>query len=72
MVYNKARVGNPPSNLAQNDLSTCASCKKIRNDEGYWMQVEIYIQDHSEAKFSHGLCPDCARALYPDLELGGG
>ncbi|MFQ5575485.1 MAG: ANTAR domain-containing response regulator [Anaerolineae bacterium] len=46
-------------------LPICASCKKIRDDQGYWQQVEIYIRDHSEAEFSHGLCPDCARTLYP-------
>jgi AmiR/NasT family two-component response regulator len=45
----------------------CASCKKIRDDEGYWHQVEVYIRDHSEAKFTHGLCPECTRELYPEL-----
>ncbi len=45
----------------------CASCKNIRDDNGYWMQVEKYIQEHSEAKFSHGICPICAKKLYPDL-----
>lgn len=47
-------------------LPICAACKKIRNDQGYWQQVEIYIRDHSEAEFSHGLCPDCIRRFYPD------
>jgi PAS domain S-box-containing protein len=47
-------------------LPICSSCKKIRNDEGYWEQLEVYIRDHSEAEFSHGICPDCARELYPD------
>jgi len=46
-------------------LPICASCKRIRDDQGYWQQVEIYIRDHSEAEFSHGLCPDCARKLFP-------
>jgi PAS domain S-box-containing protein len=45
----------------------CANCKKIRDDKGYWTQVEAYIQEHSEARFSHGLCPDCAAKLYPDF-----
>jgi PAS domain S-box-containing protein len=45
----------------------CASCKKIRDDKGYWTQVEAYIQEHSEARFSHGICPDCAGKLYPDF-----
>jgi hypothetical protein len=48
-------------------LPICASCKKIRDDQGYWQQVEAYIRDHSEAEFSHGLCPECAKMLYPDL-----
>lgn len=48
-------------------LPICASCKKIRDDAGYWNQLETYIHEHSEAKFSHGLCPDCIRQLYPDL-----
>jgi hypothetical protein len=48
-------------------LPICASCKKIRDDQGYWNQIEAYIQDHSEAEFTHGLCPDCIRRLYPGL-----
>jgi FixJ family two-component response regulator len=44
----------------------CASCKKIRDDKGYWQQVEIYIQKHSDAEFSHGVCPDCLRKYYPE------
>ena len=48
-------------------LPICASCKKIRDDEGYWHQVEAYVRDHSEAEFSHGICPDCVKQLYPDL-----
>lgn len=47
-------------------LPICASCKKIRNDQGYWEQIEIYIRDHSEAEFSHGFCPDCMARLYPE------
>lgn len=48
-------------------LPICASCKKIRNDKGHWEQMEAYIRDHSEAKFSHGLCPECAIRLYPEV-----
>lgn len=48
-------------------LPICASCQKIRNDRGYWDRIETYIQNHSEATFSHSLCPDCARQLYPDI-----
>lgn len=45
----------------------CATCKKIRDDQGYWSQVETYVAKHSAAKFSHGICPDCALKLYPDF-----
>ncbi len=48
-------------------IPICASCKKIRDDQGYWTQVEAYIQDHSEAEFSHGICPECMKKLYPDF-----
>ena len=47
-------------------LPICASCKKIRDDQGYWHQVEVYIRDHAEVEFSHGLCPECAKKFYPD------
>jgi len=48
-------------------LPICANCKKIRDDQGYWTQIEAYIQCHSEADFSHGICPDCLKKLYPDF-----
>jgi PAS domain S-box-containing protein len=47
-------------------LPICASCKKIRNDKGYWEQIESYIGERSEAEFSHGICPDCIKKLYPE------
>jgi hypothetical protein len=50
-------------------LPICASCKNIRDDKGYWNQIESYIKERSEAEFSHGLCPDCAKKLYPNLYL---
>ena len=50
-------------------LPICANCKNIRDDKGYWNQIESYIQKHSEADFSHGICPECAKKLYPDLEI---
>ncbi len=45
-------------------LPICSSCKKIRDDKGYWKQIENYIEDHSEALFSHSICPDCSNELY--------
>ncbi|MFH0823678.1 MAG: response regulator, partial [Pseudomonadota bacterium] len=50
-------------------LPICASCKKIRDDKGYWRQIEAYIRDHSEADFSHSICPECAKRLYPELDI---
>ncbi len=47
-------------------LPICASCKKIRDDGGYWSQIESYISAHSQAQFSHGICPECAKQLYPE------
>jgi PAS domain S-box-containing protein len=48
-------------------LPICANCKKIRDDGGYWHEVEVYVRDHSEADFTHGLCPKCIKELYPDF-----
>ena len=48
-------------------IPICASCKKIRDDKGYWQQIETYIQERSEALFSHSICKDCMKKLYPDL-----
>jgi DNA-binding NtrC family response regulator len=54
-------------NQLQGMLPICSVCKNIRDDKGYWNRIESYISEHSEVKFSHGLCPDCARKIYPDL-----
>jgi len=48
-------------------IPICAHCKRIRNDKGYWQQVEQYVVEHTDADFSHGLCNDCLRTLYPEL-----
>lgn len=47
-------------------IPICARCKSVRNDEGYWTQVERYLAEHTNATFSHGLCPDCAAVLFPN------
>jgi hypothetical protein len=66
------------ANLEQalNDIKTlrrllpiCSSCKKIRNDKGYWEQIESYFHEHSDVTFSHGICPDCFHKLYPGIEI---
>lgn len=48
-------------------LPICANCKKIRDDNGYWNQIESYIREHSEVEFSHSICPECVKKLYPEL-----
>ena len=48
-------------------LPICSNCKNIRDDKGYWKQIESYIRDHSEAEFTHSMCPVCAKKLYPEL-----
>ncbi|MBF0496560.1 MAG: hypothetical protein HQK58_08310, partial [Deltaproteobacteria bacterium] len=48
-------------------LPICGHCKKIRSDDGYWQQVEAYITKHSEAKFSHSICPQCVEKFYPEI-----
>ncbi len=50
-------------------LPICASCKRIRDDAGYWNQIDVYVRDHSEAVFSHGICPECMKTLYPDVKI---
>jgi PAS domain-containing protein len=50
-------------------IPICAGCKSIRDDAGFWQQVEVYVQERSEATFSHSICPSCMKRLYPDLEI---
>jgi len=49
-------------------LPICSSCKKIRDDRGYWEQIELYVQEHTDAMFSHGICPECANKFYSEME----
>jgi CheY-like chemotaxis protein len=49
-------------------IPICASCKKIRNDKGYWQAVEQYLEERTAAEFTHGICPDCVCKLYPELD----
>ncbi|HLP15695.1 MAG TPA: response regulator, partial [Bacteroidota bacterium] len=49
-------------------LPICATCKKIRNDEGYWQQVDRYVAEHTEATFTHGICPDCAQKVMAEYQ----
>ena len=51
-------------------LPICSACKKIRDDQGYWSQVEGYIQEHTDARFTHSYCPECARKFLSKVEKG--
>lgn len=53
--------------VLQGILPVCCNCKSIRDDEGYWQQLEKYMSEHTDVQFSHGLCPECAAKLYPEL-----
>jgi len=73
LIYSNSMLGEKYKDLSgfvsevktlRGIIPICAECKKIRNDEGYWTQVEEYVEDHSNAKFSHGLCGECADDLY--------
>ncbi|HBG18205.1 MAG TPA: response regulator [Desulfobulbaceae bacterium] len=50
-------------------LPICSRCKKIRDDQGYWEEVELYVEKHSTAEFTHGICPDCIETLYPEINI---
>ena len=52
----------------QRFIPICARCKDIRNDDGSWERIEYYFRRRSDAEFTHGICPDCSKILYPDLE----
>lgn len=54
-------------NVLQSLLPMCASCKKIRDDKGYWSQVEVYLETHTQTMLTHGICPECIQKWYPDF-----
>lgn len=54
-------------NTLRGIIPICSSCKRIRDDKGYWQQVEVYVRDRSEAEFSHSICPECVEKLYPEF-----
>ena len=64
---NELEVALAKVNILSNLLPLCASCKKVRDDDGYWQEVERYIQEHTDIEFSHGFCPDCLTRLYPNV-----
>jgi len=69
---NAGHLGLPGQRSVRGLLTICADCKRICDEEGRRQAIEVYVRDHSEATFSHGICPDCAREWYPDLADGPG
>jgi two-component system response regulator VanR len=65
----KLKTANDNIRILKGLIPICANCKKVRNDDGFWEQVEVYIRDHSEADFSHSICPNCITKLYPNINL---
>ena len=50
-------------------LPVCSFCKRVRDDQGFWEQVDVYLQRHSRADISHSICPECAKERYPDIDI---
>jgi len=67
LIYNTKKLLREVRQL-RGTLPICAKCKKIRDDKGYWNQIEAYIQSHSDVLFSHGLCAECEKELYGDQD----
>jgi hypothetical protein len=65
-VYTQLQKAYEEIKILRGIIPICSSCKKIRDDAGYWQQVEVYIRDHTEASFSHGICPECTKRLYSE------
>ena len=65
-LLNELQVALEKVKVLSGLIPICANCKQIRDDKGYWNQIEAYISKHSDAQFSHGICPDCAKKLYPE------
>ncbi|MGE0084149.1 MAG: PAS domain-containing protein [Desulfococcaceae bacterium] len=66
-LINELRKALAEIKTLQGIIPICSSCKKIRDDKGYWEQVEAYVSKHTAAKFSHSICPECIKKLYPDF-----
>jgi hypothetical protein len=64
---NKLREALDQVNVLSGLIPICSSCKKVRDDKGYWNKIDSYLQSHSELEFTHGICPECAREMYSDF-----
>ena len=69
LVANEIQFLNQTVKTLSGLLSICACCNKVRDDKGYWNQIESYISEYSEMKFSHGFCPTCMKKLYAEHKI---
>jgi hypothetical protein len=68
MMLHNAYLNGLKLVIGYSNFTICANCKQIRDDKGYWTQVEAYIQERSQARFTHGICPACMKKLYPNVK----
>ena len=73
-IFKQEEIGASELRQALDEIRTlrgvvpiCSNCKSVRDDEGFWQRVEVFVRDHTEAEFSRGICPDCAALLYPSV-----
>ena len=69
LIFEKLEAALNEIEVLRGMIPICCHCKSIRDDEGYWNQIETYIRGHSDAEFSHSICPECVKDLYGDLEI---
>jgi two-component SAPR family response regulator len=67
LIYNLQKALDEIKTL-KGIVPICSNCKKIRDDKGFWEQVDAYVSKHTDAKFSHSICPECAKKLYPEYQ----
>jgi len=69
LIHTKLKAANEIINELREILPICSYCKNIRDDKGYWSKIEAYIEKHSGKRFTHGICPECAKKYFPDVDL---
>ena len=70
-LINKLRQAIEKIKTLHGLIPICCSCKKIRDDKGYWQQIEMYMHEHADAEFSHGYCPECAKKALEEIGFSG-
>ena len=70
-LITKLKVASAEIKALSGLLPICSICKKVRDDKGYWRQIEAYIEEHSEVDFSHSICPECVKKHYSEYDIFG-